>query len=164
MKGKKMAMSKTLVAGAMVAMLAVGGCASQRDNPKQTGGTVLGGVGGALLGSMFGKGSGQIAAIAVGTLVGAMVGSEVGKSLDKADRAAIDRAENRATEVPIGETIEWNNPDSGNSGSVTPVRDGKDKKGRYCREFRQTIEVGGKLEEGYGTACRKEDGSWQIMS
>ncbi|MBL4906875.1 MAG: glycine zipper 2TM domain-containing protein [Sneathiella sp.] len=161
---RKMTMSKTIIAGAMVILLAVAGCASQKNSPKQTGGAIIGGVGGALLGSMFGKGHGRLAAVAVGTLVGAMIGSEVGKSLDKADRAAIDRAENRATTSPMGETIKWNNPDSGNRGTVTPVRDGEDREGRYCREFRQTIEVGGKLEEGYGTACRQEDGSWQIMS
>jgi surface antigen len=159
-----MALGKTVIVGSMAAMLMLGGCASQQNSPKQTGGAVIGGVGGALLGSLFGKGSGQLVGVAVGTLVGAMIGSEVGKSLDRADRAAIDRAENQATTAPMGETINWNNPESGNRGTVTPVRDGNDTKGRYCREFRQTIEVGGRLEEGYGQACRQEDGSWQIMS
>ncbi|GLQ06545.1 RT0821/Lpp0805 family surface protein [Sneathiella chinensis] len=159
-----MVTSKTLLAGAVAITLAVSGCASQQNNPKQAGGAVIGGIGGALLGSMFGSGTGRLAAVAAGTLVGAMIGQEVGRSLDAADRAAIDRAERRATTAPVGETIKWNNPDSGNSGTITPVRDGQDTRGRYCREFRQTIEVGGKLEEGYGTACRQEDGSWQIMT
>ncbi len=159
-----MAISKKIIAGSVAVMLAVGGCSSYQDNPKQTGGAVLGGVGGALLGSLFGSGSGRLAAVAAGTLIGAMIGSEIGESLDKADRAAIDRAEKRATTAPMGETITWSNPDSGNSGSITPVREGQDTGGRYCREFRQTIEVNGRLEEGYGTACRQEDGSWQIMS
>ncbi len=159
-----MALSKTLIAGSMAVMLVMTGCSSIQENPKQTGGAVLGGVGGALLGSLFGGGSGRLVAIAAGTLIGAMIGNEVGKSLDKADRAAIDRAERRATTSPMNKTVTWNNPDSGNSGSITPVREGKDVKGRYCREFRQTIEVGGKLEEGYGTACRQADGTWQIMT
>jgi len=159
-----MTLSKNLLAGLVVIMLALSGCSSNEGPSKQTGGAVLGGIGGALLGSVFGKGSGQLAAVAVGTLVGAMIGSEVGKSLDKADRAAIDSAEKQATTAPLGETITWNNPDSGNSGTVTAVRDGENTQGRYCREFRQTIEVDGQLEEGYGTACRQDDGSWQIMS
>ena len=33
----------------------------------------------------------------------------------------------------------------------------------YCREFTQTIEVGGKKEEGYGTACQQPDGSWKVV-
>jgi len=159
-----MAFKKTLMAGLLISIVSVTGCESARDNPKQTGGVIIGGVGGALLGSMFGSGSGRLAAVAVGTLAGAFIGQEVGKSLDEADRAAIDRAEQKATTAPMGQTIKWNNPDSGNSGTVTPVRDGQDKKGRYCREFKQTIEVAGKLENGYGTACRQADGSWQIMT
>ena len=159
-----MSFGKKLVVGSMTLMLVLGGCASQNSGAKQTGGTIIGGVGGALLGSAFGKGSGRLAAVAVGTLVGAMIGNEVGKTLDAADRAAIDRAEKRATQAPMGETISWDNPRSGNRGTITPVRQGEDTKGRYCREFRQTIQVGDRLEEGYGTACRQEDGTWQIMS
>ena len=159
-----MAIQKTLVAGSMAVMLVLGGCASQEGNTKQTGGAIIGGIGGALLGSVFGKGSGRLVAVGVGTLVGAMIGQEVGKSLDRADRAAIDRAEKRATTAPMGEAIAWDNPKSGNRGTITPVREGRDKSDRYCREFRQTVEIGGRLEEGYGTACRQEDGSWQIMS
>lgn len=33
----------------------------------------------------------------------------------------------------------------------------------YCREFTQIIEVGGRKEEGYGTACQQPDGSWKIV-
>ncbi|WP_373086932.1 RT0821/Lpp0805 family surface protein [Sneathiella sp.] len=146
------------------AALALAGCADQQNNPKTTGGSIIGGIGGALLGSAFGSGTGRLVAVGVGTLAGAMIGREVGKSLDAADRAQIDRAENQATTAPIGQTINWNNPDSGNSGSITPVRDGNALDGRYCREFQQTVEIGGKLEKGYGTACRQPDGSWQIMS
>ena len=156
--------SRLAIVTVMVAALGLGGCAGAQNDPKTTGGTIIGGIGGALLGSMFGKGTGQLAAVGVGTLVGAMVGREVGKSLDAADRAQIDRAERQATTAPIGQQITWNNPNSGNSGSITPVRDGNDIQGRYCREFQQTVSIGGKLEKGYGTACRQPDGSWQIMN
>ncbi len=158
-----MRIGKIVATGLIGSVLMLSACA-QDQGAKETGGTIIGGIGGALLGSMIGKGKGNMAAIAVGTLAGAMIGRNVGKSLDEADRAAIDRAEDRATTAEMGEEITWNNPDSGNRGSVTPVRDGKDSKGRYCREFKQTIEIGGRLEEGYGTACRRPDGSWQIMN
>ncbi|MAZ03760.1 MAG: hypothetical protein CMN56_11545 [Sneathiella sp.] len=156
--------SNLWVVSALAAALALSGCAGAQNNPKTTGGAIIGGIGGALLGSAFGKGTGRLVAVGVGTLAGAMIGSEVGKTLDEADRAAIDRAEKQATTAPMGQTITWNNPDSGNSGSITPVRDGNHVDGRYCREFQQTVEIGGKLEKGYGTACRQPDGSWQIMS
>lgn len=149
---------------AMTAIVVVTGCSANQDNEKQTAGTVIGAVGGGLVGSLFGSGTGRLVAVGVGTLAGAMIGSEVGKTLDAADRAQLDRAEKQATSAPIGQEITWNNPQSGNSGSITPVRDGKDSDGRYCREFQQNIVIGGKTEKGYGHACRKPDGSWEIVS
>ena len=37
----------------------------------------------------------------------------------------------------------------------------KDWKGEQCREFQQTITIGGKTEKAYGTACRQPDGTWK---
>jgi surface antigen len=68
-----------------------------------------------------------------------------------------------AHQAPLGETIVWNNPDSGRSGTVTPVRDGSSSSGLYCREFQQTITVSGRTETAYGTACRQPDGTWKIV-
>lgn len=33
----------------------------------------------------------------------------------------------------------------------------------YCREYTQTVQVGGVRQQGYGTACMQPDGSWQIV-
>ena len=55
------------------------------------------------------------------------------------------------------------NPDTGHYGTVTPLSDYRDASGRYCREFRQTITVDGRVETETGTACRNSDGSWQIV-
>lgn len=131
---------------------------------KQTAGTVLGAVGGGLLGSTIGKGSGRLVAVGAGTLLGGLIGSEIGNSLDKADQAAAAQAYHRAGDAPIGETITWRNPESGNYGTVTPSREGRSDDGRYCREYQSSIYVGGKVEQGVGTACRNPDGSWQIVS
>ncbi len=153
---------KTIAPIAAAAMLLTA-CA-QDGNQKQTAGTVIGGIGGAVLGSQIGGGSGRIIATAVGTIAGALIGSEVGKSLDKADKAEMRRAEQQAHQAPVGKTIEWNNPDSGNYGTVTPVRDGRNTQtGAYCREYQTTVTVGGKQEEAYGTACQQPDGSWKIV-
>ncbi len=35
--------------------------------------------------------------------------------------------------------------------------------GEYCREYTKSIGVGGRHEEGYGTACLQPDGSWAII-
>jgi len=154
-------MKMKFAAIAMTALVLTG-CA-QGAGPKQGVGTVAGAVGGAALGSQFGRGTGNIAAIAAGTLIGAFLGSEVGKSLDNADRAAIDQANARAYSAPVGERIAWNNPQSGNSGYVVPMREGTSANGAYCREFQNTIIVGGRQEQAYGTACRQPDGSWKVV-
>ena len=62
-----------------------------------------------------------------------------------------------------GATSTWRNPDTGASGTFTPKKT-FESRGRYCREFTQTIQVGGKSEQGYGTACRQPDGSWKIIN
>lgn len=131
---------------------------------KQMMGTLAGGAAGAVAATNIGKGKGNIAAIAVGTLLGAAVGSEIGKSLDRADQAAMYNTSQAAFEnAPTGRTTEWHNPDTGHYGTYTPTNTYYDR-GTYCREYTQTIVVGGRRQEGYGTACRAPDGSWDIRS
>ncbi len=154
-------MKTKLVALALVAVT-LGAC-SPDAGTKQNVGTVAGAIGGAALGSQFGRGTGNVAAIAAGTLLGAFLGSEVGKSLDANDRAQIDRASTRAYSAPVGEHITWKNPQSGNSGYVVPTREGTSASGAYCREFQNTVVVGGRQEQAYGTACRQPDGSWKVV-
>ncbi|HBH26337.1 MAG TPA: hypothetical protein DDX54_02920, partial [Rhodospirillaceae bacterium] len=112
----------------------------------------------------MGKGTGQLWATGAGVLLGALIGSEVGRSLDRADQQYMQQAAYRANTAPLGEPISWNNPDSGNSGVIVPVRDGTSASGRYCREYQQSITVNGETQKGYGTACRQPDGSWEILS
>ncbi len=38
-----------------------------------------------------------------------------------------------------------------------------DSYGRQCREFQQTVTVGGVARPGFGTACLQPDGSWRIV-
>ena len=157
-------MKKIILTMALIASVGLAGCESfQGAGTKQTVGAGAGAVLGGVLGSKVGNGSGQLWATGIGVLLGGLVGSEVGRSLDKADVAYAQRANYEAHSAPIGDEISWNNPESGNRGVVTPVRDGQDTSGRYCREYQQTIYVGGQQETGYGIACQEPDGSWQIV-
>ncbi len=152
------------IASVAFAALLLAACADYQDRPKQAGGTLIGAGLGALAGSQIGKGRGQLAAVAIGALAGAFIGSEIGKSLDRADRLAAQQAQQQAHAAPIGETIAWNNPESGNSGTFRPTKDGTNTAtGEYCREYQTTVNVGGKTESAYGTACRQPDGSWRIV-
>jgi len=142
--------------------LVLAGC--QSAPTKEDIGTVLGSIGGAVIGAQFGGGSGRLVGTAVGTLAGAFLGREIGRSLDAADKEQVQRATQAAESAPVGQQIVWSNPESGNSGSVTPTREGQDAVGNTCREYRSTVNVGGKNEEAYGTACRQPDGTWKIVN
>ncbi len=131
---------------------------------KKQQGAVIGAAAGATLGSTIGGGSGKVLAVAAGMLIGAIVGEAIGDSIDKQDELAMAEAEGRATKVPLGEEIEWQNPKNGNHGTVTPTRDGKTPSGRYCREYKTTVTIDGKTRDAHGIACRKPDGSWEIVS
>ncbi len=150
---------RTLIVAAAALTLA----ACQTTGNKQTAGMLVGGAVGGLLGSTIGHGSGQLVATAAGTFVGALVGSEIGRGMDRTDRLYAERASHDALETaPTGGQIAWNNPDSGNHGSVTPTRTYQTGSGQYCREYQQTVVVGGETQHAYGTACRQPDGSWRI--
>jgi len=147
----------------VAAMFALSACVGNQGN-KQTGGSLIGAGLGALIGSHIGSGKGQLMAVAVGAVAGAMIGGEAGKSLDKADRAAMERSTNDALDhSPSGQTVSWNNPDSGNHGAIVPKPAYRAPTGEYCREYQQTITVGGRSEEAFGKACRQPDGSWKII-
>ncbi|SMH58989.1 RT0821/Lpp0805 family surface protein [Azospirillum agricola] len=152
---------KKLVPFALAASL-LAGCTT--GGTKETVGTVGGAVAGGLIGSQIGGGTGKLVATGVGTLLGAFVGREIGSSLDRADSEYAAGAARRAYAAPVGERIAWNNPQSGNSGTVTTIRDGYSNAGTYCREYQQTVVVGGKTEMAYGTACKQPDGTWKIVA
>lgn len=130
---------------------------------KENIGTLAGAAGGAAIGSNVGKGKGQIVGIAAGTLLGAMLGKSIGASLDKADMQYLHQTSQSTLEsAPTGKAASWSNPDTGNSGTITPTKTYQ-QAGAYCREYRQTVNVGGKQQEAYGNACRQPDGTWKIQ-
>ena len=163
MKRATMKPGKFLIPLVAASALALAGCAGQGD--KQTGGTLVGAAAGGLLGAQFGSGTGQLVGTALGVLAGAYLGNQVGQSLDNADQAAMKQSTQYSLEATkVGHTSNWSNPDSGNSGSVTPTKTYQAPSGDYCREYQQTVTVGGKTEEAYGTACRKPDGTWKVKN
>ena len=155
-------MKKTVISALLASSLLATGLAGCT---KAQMGTVLGAGGGAAIGSQIGSGRGQLAAVAIGTLLGAYAGSQVGASLDRADQAyANQTAQNSFEQNPDGAASSWQNPNSGHSGTVTPTYTYQTNTGQYCREYTQTINVGGQSEQAYGRACRMPDGSWQIQN
>lgn len=127
--------------------------------------TAVGGVGGAAAGGFLGHAlGGGTAGIIGGAIAGGLIGGAIGDRMDAADRRESERAAQRAFETaPSGQATAWNNPDSGNRGSITPTRTFQTNNGQYCREFQQTVVIGGQEEQAHGTACREPNGSWRIV-
>jgi surface antigen len=132
-----------------------------QNNPKAVLGAVVGAGAGALVaGALGGRGWTVVAA----ALAGGLLGGAIGRRLDQKDKQMAAEAAHRAFESNrSGQESVWNNPDSGNHGSITPTKTRQLANGQYCREYRQDIWIGEEKEQTYGTACRQADGSWQVQ-
>lgn len=144
----------------LFAAFILSGCAAN----KQGIGTGVGLLAGGLIGSQFGSGSGKIAATILGAGAGALIGGAIGQHLDEKDKQQMVQSSQNALEsAPTGKAVGWSNPDSGNSGTTVVNKTYQASSGGYCREYTQTVRVGGKVQQAYGTACRQPDGSWQVV-
>ena len=132
-----------------------------QDNPKAVLGSVIGAGGAAGIAALAG---GSPAWIVGSAVMGGLLGGYIGHRLDDRDKQLASQAATQAFENNrTGQTSVWNNPDNGHSGSITPTRTYQ-QNGQYCREYKQTITVGGQPQAAYGTACRQADGTWAIQS
>jgi surface antigen len=161
----KILYTKIMIISLIASLITLTGCAANSYSQRQTAGAMTGAALGGLLGAQFGgkRGSDRLATTAAGVFIGTLIGSEIGRSMDDVDRMRANEANTRAHAAPLGEKITWNNPQNNHYGSVTPTRDGYSESGNSCREFYQTVSIGGKTEDAYGVACRQPDGTWRIV-
>jgi len=135
----------------LMSMAVVQGCQSHRET-------------GALTGAAVGAGAGAIAggtkATVIGGLIGTIVGHEIGFQMDRQDRIHTSRAlEHNRT----GEPAHWTNPDTGHAYSVTPRQTFENDGGAPCREFTMVSDYRGEQVRTTEVACRRADGSWEIV-
>ena len=106
---------------------------------------------------------GAILVVIFSLLAGALIGNQIGKTMDEHDKLMLEKSSHQALEFsPSGSSVEWNNPDSGNHGYITPTKTFRES-GQYCREYQQEIVVGGEKHKAFGKACRQADGHWKII-
>ena len=134
------------------------------QGPKQAVGTITGMVlGGKIARDLTKDSSNKSMWTLAGVTLGAFLGNEIGASMDKTDILMAQNARNYALENnKTNSQAAWNNPDSGNSGVIYPTKT-YSRGDQPCREFTQEINIGGKIQTGYGKACRMADGSWQLQ-
>lgn len=145
---------------ALVVLLGVSsllvGCAPGQN---EAGATVAGAAAGGLLGAAAFHGQNAWLGVLGGAIAGGIIGNQIGQYMDRQDLANMNSALSR---TPVGDQASWTNPRSKVTYTVTPVKT-YHQRGRYCREYQTTINVGGKNQQAYGRACRMPDGQWRIV-
>ncbi len=136
-----------------ISLFNLAGCALN----NQSMGTITGGLIGGLVGSRFGRGSGRGVAIAVGALAGSMIGTAIGRRMDTVDRMQMARS------FDTGRPEHWTNEKTQHEYSVRPKPVYTSRAGTPCREFNMDVNIGGRKQQAYGTACHQADGSWKIV-
>ena len=156
-------MKKLMMIG-LITLPLMSGCAGTYN--KATTGAALGALTGTALAYGLGKDSSKKGLwLIAGAAAGGLAGNAIGKQLDERDRLLLGKTfQNTMETAPTNHGGGWNNPDSGNSGTVTPTQTMVSSNNQPCREFTTTINIGGELTQGYGTACRQNDGSWKIQT
>lgn len=123
-------------------------------------GAILGGAAGAAIGSQIGKGDGRTVAIVGGAVLGVIVGGVIGRAMDESDQTCVGQA---LEYLPDGEDLVWTGETRKARYQVTPLATYEDNRGRFCREFVTTADLGGADELAKGVACRLDDGAWQVL-
>jgi surface antigen len=158
----------TATMAVLATTLALGACAPEHvplfydldDSPAVRVTPIRGG----LIASEFDPGKGPVTDSPRRTLLGAAIPGQPGKSLTRADRIFAEEAGFRAHAAALGQTVQWANPQTGNSGTITPIRQGLSTIGSVCRQYHQIVNISGQVEEAYGTACRQPDGDWVVVN
>lgn len=153
-------MTFTRLSAIAVIALALAACSQSGFGRKQAAGGLAGGVAGGVAGNVVTGGS--TAGTVVGATIGVLIGSEIGRQLDEQDQQRAYAAAQNS--FATGRTTRWSNQGSGHYGTVDPTPTYTNPSGQTCRSFTHTMWVDGRNESVKGTACRLQDGTWQMVS
>lgn len=151
-------MKKTMLFLLPIIAITLSSCGTNYTKGQQ--GAAAGAAGGALLGQAIG---GDTEATLIGAAVGTMLGYIVGNEMDKYDRQQLN---NVYESGPSGQSTSWKNPDNGNAYQVTPqpAYTNPSQTTRPCRQAEIFATIDGKTEKTYSTACRNDDGQWELQN
>jgi surface antigen len=122
----------------------------------------LAGCGG--LGLPFAEENGPQAAVTAPPAKAALVSAKVSEGVDPSDWETVRRAVASAPVDGVDGGIDWSNPDTGSTGTITayPVVAGKD--GTLCRTVATTVSDLRGVRRYRGQSCQRRDGRWQLFS
>ena len=129
------------------------------NGPNKAGmGAAGGAAGGALLGQAIGH---NTEATLIGAVAGGLLGYIIGNEMDKYDREQLNHVYERGVS---GQANSWRNPDNGNTYQVTPQPAYSNSSNGPCRKAEIQSIIDGKQETVYTTACRDNNGHWQLQN
>jgi len=150
-------MNKLAIVAFVCSVFFLTSCANSPYSKGQQG-MVGGAAGGALIGQAIGH---NTEATLIGMAVGTMLGYIVGNEMDKYDRQELNHVYERGAS---GSATAWINPDTGYRYSVTPEPAySNPKTNAPCRKAEIIATIDGKQQKTYTTACRDENGQWQLQ-
>jgi surface antigen len=155
-------MKKTQLAVSIVLCGMIVGCANSDRSTNKNIGALLGAGSGGIVGAQFGGGTGNIIAIAAGVIGGALLGDQIGSYLDSTDHAKANQA--RQLALTDGSVTIWDNPRSGHSGKITPLKSYQTASNDHCRNFRHEVVINGHKKNQNGLACRQLNGEWLLTN
>ncbi len=114
---------------------------------------------------LYGPEAGRLVGRGIEVLWGGLFRGERDAELSQDDRQRMARNLQLSLELdPSGSERRWFNPANGHGGAARPLRTFRTAAGIHCRDFRQTVQLGGPRGEAFGTACRRPDGHWRIIA
>ena len=96
-------------------------------------------------------------AVPLSASLGGIFGGPIGAALTQEDRQAAWKAQIAA--LDSGQRRPWR----GTHGVFGFVEPGAET-GKGCRDYTQTVYVGGRPNRGQGVACKQADGAWKVTS
>ncbi len=151
---------------AIVLAASLGGCANIDMTREEMLGTAAGAAAGGILGYQLGGGVILNSLFATaGTVAGGAAGYYATRTLMGSDRAAYDRtAQKGLASAEDGKILDWQNPETGNSGIFRATRSFYMGNGQYCRQYRTTVAFEKGVQSGNGMACLRANGEWRVVS
>lgn len=139
-----------LVAGLL---LGVSGCGTTGSNQGAIAALGTGAAGG-----------GAVSSSVIAAMGGGLVNGSIGAGLSQGEKRSALEAEYKALEYTAsGQAVGWKGDQASHYGEVVaaqPYRVGS----QDCRQYAQTVHVGGAGATARGTACRNTDGSWSLLN
>ena len=151
---------------AIVLAASLGGCANIDMTREEMLVTAAGAAAGGILGYQLGGGVILNSLFATaGTVAGGAAGFYATRTLLGSDRATYDRtAQKGLASAKDGKILDWQNPDTGNSGIFRATKSFYRGNGQYCRQYRTTVAFKKGVQSANGMACLKANGEWQVVS